>query len=414
MGTGRDSSWPRQLGEILSDRFREENFEVINLGTPSAPAAYLVPTFIEKFKDISPDVVITMMGMNESPPIRFLRRSLPERLGLIKGQKAATGVSIHKDFNFSEGEELNETLKSYILEGDLGWEKLKEDVEKIVLRYPAREWYICSVFSKKIRRWRKVAQARGAAEEAADQVTPALIYSYELSHRAVLCKADNSVVLNRLLNSFNDFKLTEAVDFYWFKTRDAIQYSIKNGLWPRPELLIEIAKFNRGRDPVITAFLRSHRMESSGLTEAQVIIKNFRKLADFLSRRQVPLFLMQYPTGKVEGLRNLFAAQPKEFRNLGSLYGMKDAPPVKARYRHLKFTSNENFNSVVSPDNYLDYFMDVVQDRGGCRFGHLTEKGHRLVAENAYESLCEILKTHFGVIGKTPEAQIHIGGLTLE
>jgi Flp pilus assembly protein TadD/lysophospholipase L1-like esterase len=97
-------------------------------------------------------------------------------------------------------------------------------------------------------------------------------------------------------------------------------------------------------------------------------VHNYRRLKEILDTRRITLVCVQYPMRGISSLKKIFAG--------GS--------------RGIIFVDNERiFKDAVKKEGYEAYFIDTF----GGDFGHCTEKGNRLLAENIADT---ILREIFG------------------
>jgi tetratricopeptide (TPR) repeat protein len=83
---------------------------------------------------------------------------------------------------------------------------------------------------------------------------------------------------------------------------------------------------------------------------------SYHKLKEILDKRRIKLVCVQYPMRSVEPLKRIFEGQ-----------------------QGIIFVDNEKvFKDAVSRQGYKEYFRDVFEGD----FGHCTDKGNRLLAEN--------------------------------
>jgi len=88
-----------------------------------------------------------------------------------------------------------------------------------------------------------------------------------------------------------------------------------------------------------------------------LLANNYRKLKAISDKRKIRLVCMQYPMRSLEPLRNIF----------------------EGGGRGVIFVDNEKaFKDAVEKEGYVAYFQDAF----GGDFGHCTDKGNRLLAEN--------------------------------
>jgi len=62
-----NNAYPYQLEDILNRRNIGTKFSVINKGVPSVTTSYILENLPENLNKYKPDMVITMMGVNDQP-----------------------------------------------------------------------------------------------------------------------------------------------------------------------------------------------------------------------------------------------------------------------------------------------------------------------------------------------------------
>ncbi len=93
-----------------------------------------------------------------------------------------------------------------------------------------------------------------------------------------------------------------------------------------------------------------------------ITVSNYRKLKDILDKRGVKLVCVQEPMCSIELLKRIFQGREEE----------------------IIFVDNERvFRDAVEKDGYNVYFKDMF----GGDFGHCTNKGNRLLAENIADAI---------------------------
>ena len=100
-------------------------------------------------------------------------------------------------------------------------------------------------------------------------------------------------------------------------------------------------------------------------SDFKITQKNYLQLYKTLHKKGIKLMIMQYPTLKIDELKNIFR-------------GDED----------IIFISNEeNFKKVLENSYYDDYFIDKF----GKTFGHATKKGNILIAENVANEILNLV-----------------------
>ncbi len=96
-------------------------------------------------------------------------------------------------------------------------------------------------------------------------------------------------------------------------------------------------------------------------------VNNYRKIKTILDKRCIRLVCVEYPMHSIEPLKKIFEGQ-----------------------EGVIFVDNENiFKNAINKDSYNDYFTDMFAGD----FGHCTNKGNRLLADNIANA---VLKELFG------------------
>ena len=91
---GGEFSYPSQLEKILNKRKAGIRFKVINKGVGSADSAFILSKFNENLDKYNPDMVITMMGINDgSNTVPF------EVMLIVKAKLFISGLRIYKLVN---------------------------------------------------------------------------------------------------------------------------------------------------------------------------------------------------------------------------------------------------------------------------------------------------------------------------
>jgi hypothetical protein len=167
------------------------------------------------------------------------------------------------------------------------------------------------------------------------------------------------------------------------------------GMRPDPALLSNLPAIEATDDPQLAAVLRERGFEIKKDRAYYLrTLASYRRLADAARGRGIIYLAMQYPTGKIAALKNLFSLNPglgfSAFES--SLYGDFRDPGLRPEYGGIIFIDNENFNKFTGAA-YGEYFTDQFTRTFGGRFGHTTSKGHSLIAQNAARA----------IIGRWPE-----------
>jgi tetratricopeptide (TPR) repeat protein len=173
-------------------------------------------------------------------------------------------------------------------------------------------------------------------------------------------------------DSRNDCLYVEMAEFYWrqgnlLRAEEALQRLLI--LSPHSDFAHRtIEDFYRKTNRIELAGKYKERREELRLNEYRAAtVKNYRKLKEILDALKIRLVCAQYPMRNLEPLKGVFAGE-----------------------NSIVFVDNEKiFKDAVEKVNYQEYF----RDKFGGDFGHCTEKGNRLLAENIANT---ILREVFG------------------
>jgi len=175
------------------------------------------------------------------------------------------------------------------------------------------------------------------------------------------------------------------------KTLDILHLAVSQGLKPDTTLLTLLPGIGGLNDSQMVAILCERGFAIKRDRDYyRATLENYRRLADFAADRGIIYLAMQYPTGKVEALKNLFSLTPKlDYPAFAySIYAEFPGQKLEPKYRRIIFVDNECFNKFLGPGDYEEYFTDRFTRPHG-RFGHTTAKGHALIARNAVRAIIE-------------------------
>ncbi|MBL7196727.1 MAG: tetratricopeptide repeat protein [Candidatus Omnitrophica bacterium] len=71
LGTGYDYSYPRQLERILKKNNPQKEIAVYNRGIPGQNSSEVLKSLDKNFREINPDILIVMVGINNDPYLRY-------------------------------------------------------------------------------------------------------------------------------------------------------------------------------------------------------------------------------------------------------------------------------------------------------------------------------------------------------
>ena len=349
---GYQNSYPSRLQEILDQKDIGVNFSVINKGISGTNTGYIVSQLEDNLNKYNPQMVITMIGINDGRNARPYE-DMPNKKSLLSFKSFRTyklkkllhfriinkaieiGVYRKEDI-LKKAVEINpENERGYI---NLGWyyndtgehNKAEEMFKKAIAinpenvqRYIELGWY-----------YKRIGEHNKAEEtfKKAIEMNPENQWGYcglgwHYSDTGEYNKAEETFKKAIEINPENT-RLNAAL---------AISYE-------------EGGKYNLAEE----YYKKTERLRTEYYNP--VTGHNYNRLKEIVTKRGIRLICVQYPVRSVESLKNMF----------------KDKKDVI-------FVDNERlFKEAVGREGYTEYFVDMLAGD----FGHATKKGNRLLAEN--------------------------------
>ncbi|MBS3159152.1 tetratricopeptide repeat protein [Candidatus Woesearchaeota archaeon] len=408
------SSWPEELEIILNDGSKHTKFKVFNAGIPGTNTNVILSNLEYNLDKYKPNMVVTMMGLND---IGFNYSFDKPFLSLndLKVYKLTKRIIEGLKYNFQGKEGIREETKE---EYKAKEKRLIEAIEINPMNWDA--WFELEEFYESRFEYDKLVSV---AEQHALLLPNdwGTLYNlglaYQRGHNYKEAEKMFKKVIEISPNNYGAHLQLGVVNNNLNKPEDAIRMLLKAiqlyGKFDK-DLFIKLAESYReinktNETYVILKKLVSydpdlHREifwlgeiyedlnktnEALGLFKAiiqkngiwsnddRITQQNYLTLYKLLHEKGVKLIVMQYPTLKVDEVKNYFS-------------GDED----------IIFVSNEeNFNKALEKSPYNEYFVDSFKGKYayGTRasqpsakiFGHATKKGNQLIAENV---AVEVLK----------------------
>ena len=173
-----------------------------------------------------------------------------------------------------------------------------------------------------------------------------------------------------------------------------IKEAIKLGTRIRAPLLTIATIFQEQRDPVIDEVLSMAGFEFDPTRRSfEATRMSYLRMLSLVEKSNSLWFMMQYPTGHVNGLKGFFVrSYGKDFASYSSSFYDSQAiekvdPEFEKAFKSVRLISNRNFVDLVNARNQADYFSDYFGRSQGLEFGHAKMKGNQVIAENAFNEL---------------------------
>ncbi|MBN2367704.1 tetratricopeptide repeat protein [Candidatus Woesearchaeota archaeon] len=429
-GTG--PTWPNKLELILNNRSKETRFFVYNEARPAVHTVYLTGKISENIRNYDPDMVISMMGVNdgydwiyseEEPGLFSIKNLKTYRFfqylfsGMTRKRISRPKIPYKEEFSEKEYPDLISLGQIYLDDyGDIT--KAEESFEAARNINPENETAYIMLGM--------LARIKGDLDESEELLSKSIrlnptIEAYHQLGLLFHTKGDD----DRAVSSFNSAIELDPGNPETYKGLAFVHYSNE-----KPDLATESLKKSislseddeaytllgmiyQEKGEVSKANEMFHKAvslnpdntkaatflvfldEDSVAEEFQTYLNlsvisdqeytyynatryHYNKLYDILRKNRIKYVAMQYPTLNISIIKDFFSSEDQ---------------------KDILFVSNENnFREALTEDNYYEYFVDDFALHReddfpfkGC-FGHTTAKSNRLIAENLANEILEYLQ----------------------
>ncbi|MEK6916610.1 MAG: tetratricopeptide repeat protein [Nanoarchaeota archaeon] len=318
------SSWPRELERILNNQSQNIKFSVINEARPGTNTALILSRLDEQLDKYNPDMVISMMGVNDQE-YTYIQDEHIKSIKFIFKQ-----LRIYKLTRYIFGSWKTEFVEGY-------QHSLGKQIN----------------YSEKCNYNINLARENVAKEEFEDAI-------YILENSKDECRP-NDIIYYKLGNIYhNNFNFSTAISMY----EKAIEINPQSQDW----VYFTLAETYRKQEvPVkeVEKFLQKNGVLVSWNNKSVVEITriHYNKLYEKLKERGITYVAMQYPTLDVRMIKGMFANNET-----------------------IIFVSNEeNFKEALINHNYNELFQDNFAKNSKLfsgLYGHTTKQSNILIAEN--------------------------------
>ena len=388
------NQYPLFLEEFLNKQNLGIKFSVIDKGLVAADTNFIVTHLEENIRKYNPDMVVAMIGINDSgihmPP--GFNRPPGFYLTSLKIYKLVRLLLMHIKSKINT----EDALWDKKTEPDIPYLKLAGQLEAQGKIDPAKQIYKKAIqlnpndidayfrlallatnpaerkelFKKVFEFYKKLIQVAGIND------TPDLnyfftvftsfdetqMYSKELEGLLKTILARDPENSNAALNLFYMFlrqrRYSEAEEVLKKDVR------LRNDTWSTGEARLfdcfAILYHDTGKPALSQDYLRKAD-ELRRRQYSETTINNYKRIKAILDEHRIKLVCAQYPLRSIDNLKAIFG-----------------------RENNIIFVDNElNFKNALKKIPYKDLFIDLFAGD----FGHCTEKGNRLLAENIAEAI---------------------------
>lgn len=330
---GGQNCYPSQLNDILNKYGAGIKFSVINTGKPGIRTPYILTQLENDLERYDPDIIVAMIGINDAYLMPYRKKALDTRLEtFLKSFKLYRLLSILKTGIASRTKATSFCHSKDVMSSKAG---IAQEENEEYSGYLETAWSYLGKGEVKeaIKMAEKSIEADPGNVKAYFWLTQAYANYLPTEHAKMAELYEKIVELRPDEN--------KAIAFL------ACYYDI-NGNEPLARKYAEKIKL-LNRDFFIPAFRH-----------------NYRRIKDIAYKKNIKLVCVQYPMRSVAQLKGVFETHDS-----------------------IVFVDNEQiFKTAVKKEGYFEYFIDNF----GGDFGHCTEKGNRLLAQNIANA---ILKEYF-------------------
>jgi tetratricopeptide (TPR) repeat protein len=311
-----EKSWPEFLEEELNKK-NQVKFKVFNEGIDGTNTMIITSELEENIKRYKPDMIITMMGINDILDRYYYDDTLISRIIQI-----VKNIRVYKLYKLIE-EHLSEKLNSYIYRNSINksLELLDEGLEN---------------------------ERKGNLELAKE------CYNKSLE---IYPKNDKSLEFLGLL-----YLEEENIGKAKYYLKKAVE-SNPNNYGAYNSLFSLYEKENKER------VIKENKIFYLSKKNIEYTKFHYQKIYNITKERGIKLVVMQYPTRDIEDFKDYFNEEQQ---------------------KDIIFIENkDNFEKALEKYGYDKIFFDKFAWSIGYNFGHCTERGNKLIAENVANIILE-------------------------
>jgi len=409
-----DDVWPAQLEKLLRDTYPTRRIRVVNKAVPGTNTSILVGNLAGQIESIRPDVIVSMMGINDSDkhtakssgyiPNTKQERFIAQRF--FRTVRLMTELILSRAYDLyvsRDGERLNKEAEEYRIRGEY------ELSEKYFLRCitiepdNANHYVMLAIAYLDMQRLHEAEEMLLAARDvapAAEGVYTELGNYYrdygklelaeEMFQKALAINPEYGLAYGAyatLLYWYRNDPMTamgmyeKAIALYpylvapYFELAD-IYRSVRR-YDDAVDLYEEALRREPGNKLAIRELANTKAVMSGGIVAGAsviagqtasdalpaVTVENYRRMIRLAGGQNIPVVAVQYPLISAEPLHDL-------------AHESRKIPGVK-----IEVADNEkNFQEALRDMKYSDLFTDYFAGN----FGHATREGNRFIAESVF------------------------------
>lgn len=398
---GRDISWPTLLKarlEASMGNVTSRKFVIINMGVGGVTSAILVDRLQKNFHRMQPDLIISMMGVNDSFVLRASKslwfesfRTFRWLHWLFKLKEcsqcfamADSGADNEKNISTQPNVvNMKQKIESWVRDDEFDFKSIEEEIESSLSKEPIRGAQERQIFSYALYELANSPKRFGQPKflESNRKLVFAAAKQAELAH-ASNRRDQWSLILYCLCEK--QLGNTE-------KCAKRLREFLALEVIPSPVLLSTVVSIPEFSERERTeAFRRAGFDYSADELPIAGTQASYQRLGRLAVENKIPYIAMHYPFGSTVGLARLFSSSPivDSVKSFGSLFDFQESEvEVLPEFKSVILAGNEKFHKVVNVKNENMYFNDLFGLAIGVRFGHASELGNQLLADTAFDTI---------------------------
>jgi len=348
------SAWPEELEKKLNMESKTMKYRVFNAGISGTNTAYILARLKNNLELYKPNMVITMMGINDDK-LRFKYEENTKvriRLFLHDIKIYKLGFLLFEAFQnkFLKIENINLDGKKFAISNNvlMGVPNSTSNFNQINLLDMEKN---CQELLKNIK----------------DNALQSLVCGDFYFASGKLQKAEEIYNNSLKLAHLDPRPYLKLGELYYFQGRFSDAEIILKKALNLPSIeeitlniytLLAKIYYQQGKQKEVDILFNTEGLSLKLVNDSTNEITKFhyQQIYKILKERKIKLVVMQYPTQDIKDLKNIFTGE-----------------------EDIIFVSNEeNFKAAMKNATYSDFFIDRI----GKTFGHATLKGNVLIAEN--------------------------------
>lgn len=378
--------YPQFLENILNARSKRIKFSVIDRGLGGTNTTHILSRLKKDLVEYQPDMVVAMMGINDGPGnLPYTDKGFFSKY--IKSYKLWAILMEHINYNINsiiDHNSFKSNLSNKITDQDMrtaincyyneDFNTTKPILEKLIEKYGSNS-YLYLILADIYKRTGDSVNAEKMLIKSLDK-DPANVHKYYEISRFYLDSGNYTKALKYSNDAIskgdnNPWTYNQIAHIYLYLKRynesiafmkKAIQLNPKNDLFYSALGTIYLSSGNK---KLAQYYLdRGERIRLNYYNP--VLYNNYRIFVREVISRNIKLVCMQYPNRSIEPLKNML--EPNN---------------------SIIFVENKD-NFIFALSNF-NTFEDLFRDNWAGDFGHCTDKGNKIIAENLAKTIIDAL-----------------------